>query len=249
MARMRFVLGAAGAIVACTVSGCTAGTAGRAVGLVTSTVTATATVAGTTTTVPDTVTAPTTVTVTERSAVTVTRTREVTRTATRAATATGRAGQISGRTPTTNAHGYIPKKVGEVAGLASSTDAMLVSFTVTKIELDPTCDSGIARKPQNGHFLAVHMTVRTSKDYNAESDGYLTFSQDDFRIIGPDNTVENNVGTFPAYECLTLTEMLPHDDLVPGTTIKGAIVLDTQYRHGSLVMTQPGMTGGWEWTY
>ncbi|MBK0421568.1 hypothetical protein JD292_05730 [Leucobacter sp. CSA2] len=137
------------------------------------------------------------------------------------------------------------KRVGEVAALGQN-EADEVSFTVTKITLDPTCSGEYPQEPKNGHFIRLDVQVESTKQGTGDFD--FAF----WKWIRPDGTTANvdpgQDGN--GYMCLADSESLPRY-IGPAEKATGSIVLDVPDTHGTLI-AQPsyaGMTGAWHWEW
>lgn len=152
-------------------------------------------------------------------------------------------------TPTsaaTNDRGAIVKKVGEMAGMTTADGEWTAQFKVTKIETDFKCTAKYASKPKNGQFIAIHMDIQTTKALGGENGG--KFWTDDWKVIGPDGTTEND-SRGNSYGCVDRAEEVPAM-IGPGEHVKGLVVVDTKYKSGSLFFTQISLVeGGWEWGF
>lgn len=145
--------------------------------------------------------------------------------------------------PSTSPRGFIPKQLGEEAGVYVDEERTKVGYTFTIDEIIPNfqCDEA----PENGGFLAVRLTVTTTPDYE---DGSFYITQGDFTVIDPQGMQQNNTATFPAYQCVPDAEAFPTGGPGKAVTAKGMFVLDTAVSTGILVL-HPFGTTGWEWQY
>lgn len=73
-------------------------------------------------------------------------------------------------TPTVNAEGFLPKRVGEIAGMGGDSGSMQIRFKVTKIVPNFKCTSGYSEKAENGRYLGIWMEVWTTKQVGGDPD-------------------------------------------------------------------------------
>lgn len=146
--------------------------------------------------------------------------------------------------PSRNARGNLVKEIGQLAGSESDTGERLVDFKVTAIEPNFTCTGEFAQESKNGNFIAISMEIQTSEALER-----YQFFVDEYhwKVIGPDGTTEND-STGNAWMCLEASEKVS-SDIGPGERLVGKVVLDSKHTSGALVLTQPGMGGGWEWSF
>lgn len=151
----------------------------------------------------------------------------------------------SSQASATNARGNLVKSIGQEAGVTNESGALIVSFKVTDIEPNFTCTNEYAEEPANGNFIAITLDVTTSPDFGA--DNYFSVAEYAWKVISPEGTTENDsVGN--AFMCLNSSEQIT-SDFGPGEHAVGKVVLDSQHPAGALVLEQPTMNGGWEWSY
>lgn len=145
--------------------------------------------------------------------------------------------------PSTSPRGFIPKQIGEEAGVYVDEERTKIGYTFTVDEIIPDfqCDE----TPENGGFLAVRLTVTTTPDYE---DGSFYISQGDFKVISPEGMQQSNTATFSAYQCVPDNEVFPMGGPEKAVTAKGMFVLDTAVPTGILVL-EPFGTTGWEWQF
>jgi hypothetical protein len=122
-----------------------------------------------------------------------------------------------------------------------------LSFTIHAITPDGQCTSEYAQKPENGHFIVVKVTAKTS----TRTQQQLMIIPNDFAVVGPDGLTETAIATGPANGCLKEAERFPSQVLTPGSQYTGALVLDSKSNHGVVTFRPPGLQGnsGWEWTF
>lgn len=150
---------------------------------------------------------------------------------------------------TTSERGNVVKKVGDVAAFGPTQDNLVVKFVVDKITVGAKCETPYPQKPQNGTFLKLDLRLETSTTMD-QSSAFMSVNPFDFSTVGTDGVTESSLWTGPAAGCLRSTDQLP-PNLSPGSKYRGAIMLDTRNKSGTLVL-KPGFmaaTGGWEWQY
>jgi hypothetical protein len=145
--------------------------------------------------------------------------------------------------------GLIPKTLGQVAAIGDDPTNPDLSFTVDAITVDGGCTSQFAEKPENGHFVVLSMTVKTS--VTMDKTLFFTVNAHDFATIGPDGVTETNVATVGTYSCLSDREQFPSQPLGGGSQYVGKVVLDSRNAHGILEFRPPMLidNSGWEWTF
>lgn len=157
--------------------------------------------------------------------------------------------------PAKTARGNLVKALGEVAALCADADCnkVAMTFAVDKIEVDPKCTDSYARKygydspPQNGHYVVLHMTVRTTTDFSSDLAPLIGFGGYQFSTIGPDGVTL--AGVDGGYGCMDMNDRLPSVGVSPGSQYKGTVVLDSRHTSGTVVFSLPPVTGGWEWAF
>lgn len=150
--------------------------------------------------------------------------------------------------PSINAHGYLTKQIGELAGhsLTQTDQTPVSSFSVTQIELDPVCSSQYAQSPKNGHFVAVHMNIETTADLARATVPVVSFNQFGWEAYDPEGKRLNDpVGN--GFSCMDSADLLP-SEIGPGQSVSGLIILDVASPIGSLAYNLGGASG-WEWNY
>ncbi len=147
-----------------------------------------------------------------------------------------------------NARGNIPKAIGQDAFVTDEAGREHISLAIDAITPDPVCDSGFADQPANGHYVAVDLRVATSPDL--PQDWFVSFSADDFRVIGPDGITNSSVAG-QGYSCLAGNRVFTYDLLGPGQQYRGTIVLDVPVTTGALAFVPDSLGGttGWEWEF
>jgi hypothetical protein len=152
--------------------------------------------------------------------------------------------------PETNERGNIPKRVGDQALIITADGREAVRFTVTKIQPGFKCNSDYPDKSKNGQYVAIWMDITTTKAVKFDSDNdndVSYFNTDDWQVIGPDGTTEND-SSGNGYSCAKDSEALP-TQIEGAKHVKGVVVVDTKYKHGHLALIQDYSDSGWEWDF
>lgn len=147
-----------------------------------------------------------------------------------------------------NSRGNLVKTIGQLAGTSSLTSDVVTSrFAVTDLVLDPTCDSGFAETPANGHYLGIHLNVESTPELAEEEFPWVSFTLYDWQAYDADGKRLNDpVGN--AWTCLDSSQQLPAQ-IGPGQSVSGWIVLDVASPTGAVVLAMGGSPVGWEWVY
>lgn len=151
------------------------------------------------------------------------------------------------------ATGYIPKKVGERAGITNPDGTPAVEFWVTKIAVDPKCGQYMSRQPGK-HTLLLDVTIKTQTD-RADGNGLSTFSILP-SLINPyafSTTGSDGVTNQAETDTCVVPKALP-SAYAPNRTYTGQIAIATTATTGTLQLTDgTGAMGpgahGWEWSY
>lgn len=147
--------------------------------------------------------------------------------------------------------GNTEASVGDTATISSTDDpdSPVMTFTVSDIEVDPTCTGDYPQDPENGHFMTVDIDAQTG---NAEQFEELLMGQDlhissgSFQFISSDGVTANTVTSGAAFGCLPQSDYLP-SDIGPSETVSGTVVLDVPDTEGILVLKEPMTQLSWEW--
>lgn len=156
------------------------------------------------------------------------------------------------REPRASGRGSVPKKVGEPAGLCAddACSATALEFTVDRIQVDPKCTEPYAPPPDNGHYIALSMTISTTAAFTEDLSYLVDFSPFSFQVVGPDGVTELSDPGYGVFGCLKGSDFLPLGGLAPSSRYVGVVVLDSKHTSGVIVLRMPGdPTGGWEWTF
>jgi hypothetical protein len=166
-------------------------------------------------------------------------TAEATNTATSSATATG----------AKSARGNLIKSVGQGAGYTDENGKQVVTFTINKIAMDPVCTEQYAQAPQNGHFLALDVSVVTNPELaTATGSGTFTMSPSEWKLIAPNGTTFNGFLSGSTFGCLPQTEQIPQS-IGPAENVTGTLLLDVPSTEGTLVFKPVYLGAGWEWKF
>lgn len=152
--------------------------------------------------------------------------------------------------PQTSPRGNLVKQVGELAGIKDATGEYLAAFTVNDIIVDIPCTDELASAPENGHFVALDVSVETSPNMlNSDLIQQFSMSSSTFQAIGPDGTT-SNAGTDSAATifCLDNSVLLP-STIGPGEKANGLVLLDVQQPSGTLIYQDYWTDSAWEYTY
>ena len=151
-----------------------------------------------------------------------------------------------------NERGNVVQAIGEQGGLTDDSGADFLTFSVDAITVDPVCTADWAAYgtpvDPGRHLVAVQMTVATSPAVSEED--YLSLSGYDFTFIGADGVTVDALDSMATYGCLEDSQTFTSDQLGPGQTYVGAIVLDVPAAGGTLVLDPSwGQLGGWEYSF
>lgn len=152
--------------------------------------------------------------------------------------------------PSLNSRGNIVKALGEQGGWGVVDGQPTVTFVVDSITPDLHCDSPYAEKPENGHYVGIHMRMATAPgfDPSQESFGMSTY---DWKFIGSNGVTSTSVTSGGSFGCLKDAENFPTAQLGPGQSYEGTIVLDVPETHGALIFAPGNLNNasGWEWDF
>jgi hypothetical protein len=142
------------------------------------------------------------------------------------------------------------KQIGETAGIKDANGQFLVSFVVNRIIVDIPCTDEFAEPPENGHFVAVDVSVQTSSSMlNSDLINEFNMSASNFTAIAPDGTTSNaSPDSAATIFCLDDSVLLPYA-IGPGENVNGMILLDLANPSGILVAEEYWTESAWEWVY
>lgn len=163
--------------------------------------------------------------------------------------------QTASASPTTSAdggakssRGNLVKKVGEGASVTDK-DKTVASFVVNSIEVDPQCTGTSAAPAENGHFVALDVSMETAPELAESVNPQFGLAGYGWKAIADNGTTFNgSLSSFSAFMCFPDAERFP-SALGPGEKATGKIVLDVPTPTGVLVHQQGFMPAGWEWEY
>ncbi|TDK25598.1 hypothetical protein E2F48_10145 [Arthrobacter crusticola] len=142
------------------------------------------------------------------------------------------------------------KQIGENAGIKDANGELLVSFVVNRIAVDIQCTDELASPPENGHFVALVVSVQTSPNMlNSDLINEFNFSASNFTAIAPDGTTSNaSPDTAAIIFCLDDSVLLPYS-IGPGENVNGLVLLDLANPSGILVAEDFWTESAWEWAH
>lgn len=150
--------------------------------------------------------------------------------------------------PKRSERGNLIKVPGQVSGILNDAGEDIVTFTVHSIKSDFKCTEQFKQKPENGHFIALDVSVVTKKGVKDVYYGDWMMNQNDFKTIAPNGTTSNaNLSTGPAYTCVKSSAMLP--EMGDNEKARGLVILDAETAEGTLVYQDSYASAGWEWEY
>jgi hypothetical protein len=148
-----------------------------------------------------------------------------------------------------SARGNIVKKLGEGAGFNGDDGKEAVSFTVNKITVDVPCTEKYAQAPQNGHFIALDVSIKTNANLaTTTGSGKFSMSSSDWKAIAPNGTTFNGYLSGHSYGCLADSTQVPMS-IGPGENVTGTVLLDVPTTEGTLIFKPIYLKAGWEWQY
>ncbi|WP_191932055.1 hypothetical protein [Arthrobacter bussei] len=142
------------------------------------------------------------------------------------------------------------KQIGELAGIRDASGEYLAAFTVNDIIVDIPCTDELAGRPENGHFVALDVSVETSPNMlNSDLIQQFSMSSLTFQAIGPDG-VTSNAGTDSTATlfCLDDSVLLP-GNIGPGEKAQGLVLLDVENPSGILIYEDFWTDSAWEYAY
>lgn len=135
-------------------------------------------------------------------------------------------------------------------GLVVTEDGeTLATVVLNSIEVDPQCTGDYVREAENGHLVTMDFSVKTESALAESDNPSFDISAFDFKVIKSDGSTSNaELYTSATYSCLKDTETIP-DEIGPGETVGGKLVLDVESPEGTLIWKPFYDAAGWEWTY
>lgn len=151
-------------------------------------------------------------------------------------------------TPEKSERGNLIKNIGDGASF-SNNGVELASFVVNSITADPQCTGQFAMAPENGHFIAVNVSLATTPELANEMFPMFDLNPYNMKIVAENGTTSNaNLATGASYMCLNEVEVLPNS-VGPAENVTGTILLDSEVAAGTLIITTGPMTNGWEYKF
>ncbi|MET4590680.1 hypothetical protein [Arthrobacter sp. 754] len=128
-------------------------------------------------------------------------------------------------------------------------DKTVASFVINSIQVDAPCTNEYATAPENGHFIALNVSMETDPALAESVIPQFGLAGYGWKAIAENGTTFNgSLSSFSAMMCLPETERFP-SALGPGEKATGTIILDVPTPTGVLVHQQGFMAAGWEWEY
>jgi hypothetical protein len=144
--------------------------------------------------------------------------------------------------------GNIVKVPGQGASVTDK-DKTVATFVINSIQVDPACTNKYAQPSENGHFVALDVSMETMPELANSVNPQFGLAGYAWKAIAENGTTFNgDVQTASAYMCLNDTEKFP-SALGPAEKATGKIILDVPTATGVLVHKQGFMAAGWEWVY
>lgn len=147
--------------------------------------------------------------------------------------------------------GNLVKQIGEPAGIIDGNGERLVDFVINSVSPNVQCTEELAEPAENGLFIAVDVSVRTSPAMTAPDalvpsfDMYASL----FRTISPEGISSNSdPGTLATLLCLDDAALLPNS-IGPGENARGIVLLDVEHPSGTLIFEDLYTGSSWEWNY
>jgi hypothetical protein len=152
-------------------------------------------------------------------------------------------------------YGDIKAEPGQAYGVQYSSPAGepagQVVFVVTKLSLDPTCETAV--KPTKGHFLRIDLKVEPRELTDESADNWSgSFSNNGWTAFGSTGQAQVGIDSDVSEECLGSKTMpyISPELLKKGELIGGSVVLDLTSPKGTVILDLGGSgTPGWEYQY
>lgn len=145
--------------------------------------------------------------------------------------------------------GNLIKSIGEGAGATNMAGDQVADFVVNSITVDPVCTGEYPTPPENGHFIALDISIETHPELADEGYPVFMLNPYDMKVVAPNGTTSNaSLATVATYGCLPEGELLPSQGLGPAEKATGKLLLDSEVPSGTLVITN-GIGGGWEYAF
>ncbi|MGQ0840752.1 hypothetical protein [Actinokineospora sp.] len=137
-------------------------------------------------------------------------------------------------------------KLGRQIDISSSGSPPLAALWLDSVE-SVRCTERGSLPPNNGHYLAVTIVLRTTEEY--EPDWGWWMSATDFATYDADGNATGK-GIFTS--CLPVQRYLPDDFYLADAGYYGVVLLDSSSEHGTLTYkphNMPAEVTGWRWQY
>lgn len=147
-----------------------------------------------------------------------------------------------------SSRGNLIKKVGEGASVTDKGKTV-ASFVVNSIQIDPKCTNEFAKPADNGHFVALNVSMETDPALVESVNPQFGLAGYAWKVVADNGTTFNgDVMSVASFVCLNDKERFP-SALGPGEKATGTIILDVPTPSGVLIHQQGFMPAGWEWAY
>lgn len=149
--------------------------------------------------------------------------------------------------------------VGRPVTVADDAGNHLLELTVASITSDYPCpvDPALRQDPANGHYLAVELTVAAQPglaEFDNPYGAFTLLNNGAFTVLDADGAAQTADTLTPqAVGCSVDGDQVLYQEIAPGRTYSGVLVLDVTATEGTLVW-QPVITPGspdpgWEWPF
>lgn len=149
-----------------------------------------------------------------------------------------------------NSRGNVPVEVGKTGTFGETGGGQeFAKLTVVSIDTNFKCTAPGALPSLNGQYIRLNLSLSASSNFADSGWPSLAMSAPDFSVwdssaVRLSDPIGNSGG------CVDQSAMLP-SPIEPGTTEKGAIILDVAAGSGSASYVIGGFEGsyGWEWAW
>jgi hypothetical protein len=150
------------------------------------------------------------------------------------------------KAPATDASGFIPKALGQTAGMTNPDGTDFVTFAIDKITVDPKCSQYGSRTP-GMHTLAVSIRIATGHFADTTMDsGVIDGTLNGFGFQTRNAAGLTHQGS--AGTCLIAPSQLPNS-YSENSKYAGTIEIETPDTSGDLLLSPPATSGGWAWKF
>lgn len=150
--------------------------------------------------------------------------------------------------PSLNAHGNLPKKIGEVAGIRDSSGNDVVQYVVKSITPNFKCTAAYAQPSEHGQYVAIMLDITTASADIFQAAHAIDPTMITWKVYDPDGTTENEARSGSSYACLNSDEGLPMT-VGAGEHVTGTVVLDVKSVDGSVAFFYPLSPAGFEYSF